>query len=376
MKFYFCEGCGRRITDAEIASGEGRDKKLKGVFCKECAVGVTTMDSLPVSDSEARRLVAKEDQKRPARRRTSASKIPAARKRSSTRLSATTVPDTTKGRSNAAVRIRVFAAIGMAVALGVGVTWLALGRNPASTKKNVNGVKKVAAKPVEKRREDGGAVSDQSNKPDNGTKDASHIESVASQPEPPTPSIEELELDPGGLDGPDPSGDNKRQDFDTPKPVPATATDPKRPSPDVAHRHVFRNGLDGVLQAVKATDFMKASARAKDMAGHDKLKDWAKAARVLPGFGKCGVLHLGVPFVPGRFQFPDDLRVHCRQLGLLADIIAKIVQLKAGAGLNQPPIATHRIGLAPSLAGRINARAETTPSFLSCNPHVIAIRRS
>jgi hypothetical protein len=38
MKFYFCETCGKRLTDAEI-----HDKQLKGVYCKECAQGVMTV---------------------------------------------------------------------------------------------------------------------------------------------------------------------------------------------------------------------------------------------------------------------------------------------------------------------------------------------
>jgi len=43
-KFYFCETCGKRITDKQILEGLGRDKKLKGVYCKDCAVGVMTME--------------------------------------------------------------------------------------------------------------------------------------------------------------------------------------------------------------------------------------------------------------------------------------------------------------------------------------------
>ena len=53
MKFYFCEGCGKRITDMDIGAGEGKDKKLKGVYCKTCAVGVMTMENLPMSDEQA-----------------------------------------------------------------------------------------------------------------------------------------------------------------------------------------------------------------------------------------------------------------------------------------------------------------------------------
>jgi serine/threonine protein kinase/formylglycine-generating enzyme required for sulfatase activity len=44
IQFYFCESCGKRITSRQIDEGEGRDKKLKGVYCKDCAVGVMTVE--------------------------------------------------------------------------------------------------------------------------------------------------------------------------------------------------------------------------------------------------------------------------------------------------------------------------------------------
>jgi uncharacterized CHY-type Zn-finger protein len=47
MKFYFCEACGKRLTEHDIEQGAARDKQLKGVFCTECAVGVTIMETLP-----------------------------------------------------------------------------------------------------------------------------------------------------------------------------------------------------------------------------------------------------------------------------------------------------------------------------------------
>jgi hypothetical protein len=39
MNFYFCETCGKRVTDAEA-----RDKKLKGIYCQACAESVMTME--------------------------------------------------------------------------------------------------------------------------------------------------------------------------------------------------------------------------------------------------------------------------------------------------------------------------------------------
>lgn len=63
MKFYFCERCGKRITDKDIAEGEGRNKKLRGVFCVECAVGVSTMDALPMDDGQAKQLLKEQTQR-------------------------------------------------------------------------------------------------------------------------------------------------------------------------------------------------------------------------------------------------------------------------------------------------------------------------
>lgn len=66
MKFYFCEKCGKRVTDDDLEHGSARDKKLRGVFCKECAEGVLTMNELPLSNEEARALLEKEKPKRPS----------------------------------------------------------------------------------------------------------------------------------------------------------------------------------------------------------------------------------------------------------------------------------------------------------------------
>ncbi len=60
-KFYFCETCGKRITDKQILDGLGRDKKLKGVYCKHCAVGVTTMEFDAISTDDLRKNMRKSD---------------------------------------------------------------------------------------------------------------------------------------------------------------------------------------------------------------------------------------------------------------------------------------------------------------------------
>ncbi len=92
MKFYFCEGCGKRITDKDIDAGLGKNKKLKGVYCKGCAAGVMTMETLPLTD-EAAQSILKSSTPSPSEprtastktrnRRTSAYSIPPAKTRSS-----------------------------------------------------------------------------------------------------------------------------------------------------------------------------------------------------------------------------------------------------------------------------------------------------
>lgn len=54
MKFYFCETCGKRITDQQVEEGSARDKKLKGVYCQECAVGVMTIEFNAITDVQLR----------------------------------------------------------------------------------------------------------------------------------------------------------------------------------------------------------------------------------------------------------------------------------------------------------------------------------
>ena len=54
MNFYFCEGCGKRITDSDLGQGRARDKQLKGMYCVTCAQGVNTMEMLPVTGVKLR----------------------------------------------------------------------------------------------------------------------------------------------------------------------------------------------------------------------------------------------------------------------------------------------------------------------------------
>jgi formylglycine-generating enzyme required for sulfatase activity len=44
MNFWFCETCGKRLTEKDLEEGAARNKKLKGVYCQQCSVGVMTME--------------------------------------------------------------------------------------------------------------------------------------------------------------------------------------------------------------------------------------------------------------------------------------------------------------------------------------------
>ena len=43
LKLYWCENCGRRLTNEDLVKGEARDKQVKGIYCKQCAPGVVTL---------------------------------------------------------------------------------------------------------------------------------------------------------------------------------------------------------------------------------------------------------------------------------------------------------------------------------------------
>lgn len=124
MKFYFCQGCGRRITEKDIAVGEGRDKKLKGVFCSECAVGVTTMESLPVTDEEAKQILDAEGQAAPSAsgtrgvRRTSGARIPPAQKGAA---SSSRMPRSAPATQDSRARFLMPAIVTIAIVVVVGL---------------------------------------------------------------------------------------------------------------------------------------------------------------------------------------------------------------------------------------------------------------
>lgn len=52
MNFFFCEKCNRRITEAELESGLAHDKKAKGVFCRQCSIGVKTSEFTAITNEQ------------------------------------------------------------------------------------------------------------------------------------------------------------------------------------------------------------------------------------------------------------------------------------------------------------------------------------
>ena len=45
------------ITENDVASGSASDKKLRGVYCLGCSGGIMTMETLPLTDEEAREVL-------------------------------------------------------------------------------------------------------------------------------------------------------------------------------------------------------------------------------------------------------------------------------------------------------------------------------
>lgn len=130
MKFYFCEACGKRVTQDDIAAGEGKDKKLRGVYCVQCAQGVTTMDNLPVSNEEARDLLQKETptqkQDQPGVKRDSRSGLKPGRKPS--RHSSKRITETPQARTSSPI---VIGAVAGGIALLLLALFLASGNRQA-----------------------------------------------------------------------------------------------------------------------------------------------------------------------------------------------------------------------------------------------------
>lgn len=159
MKFYFCQGCGKRITENQIASGQARDKKLRGVYCTACAGAVSTLDTLPLSNEEAKQLLKdKSTESEPAPQGAGPSVGELKRKRAGRRTSGVRLPKVDReagaqsGRTPAqsGPGIVPFVLMGALIALGLGVFLVVAGgdgpdRKVAAKKKSNVRVRDVSA---------------------------------------------------------------------------------------------------------------------------------------------------------------------------------------------------------------------------------------
>src|SRR5438128_2411626 len=116
MKFYYCETCGKRVTDEELASGRARDKQVKGIFCQDCKDGVSTISFTPMKESELR--PAEADEPILARPRTSPHEMAAPRSRSGI-ASATSATRKEQNERRPAKGMLPVIKAGMAIAAGI-----------------------------------------------------------------------------------------------------------------------------------------------------------------------------------------------------------------------------------------------------------------
>jgi hypothetical protein len=123
MSFYFCESCGKRVTAADLARGQGRDKQLKGVHCAACADGTQTVAFDAISQEEVWKA---EQARRQGLRRSTSTRTPAARtggaapRRGRARLGALQSHKTNAGVAWAVLAVVLFGGVGAFIAIGSG----------------------------------------------------------------------------------------------------------------------------------------------------------------------------------------------------------------------------------------------------------------
>ena len=123
MGFYFCEKCGKRVTAADLARGQGRDKQQKGVHCAACSEGTMTVAFDAISQEE----VWKEEQarrqglRRSTSTRMSAAKPAGANRRGHGRPAAFRTQKSNGGAVWAVLAIVLLGGVGAYFAVGGGV---------------------------------------------------------------------------------------------------------------------------------------------------------------------------------------------------------------------------------------------------------------
>jgi formylglycine-generating enzyme required for sulfatase activity len=119
MKFYFCETCGKRITDRQILEGLGRDKKLKGIYCKDCAVGVMTVEFAAIKEPQKLPAAAPTAPAAPARKASAIGIAPVERTRPGRPDTRIQLHETKAGKSPDRKIVALVAGIGAVVVLGL-----------------------------------------------------------------------------------------------------------------------------------------------------------------------------------------------------------------------------------------------------------------
>ncbi len=99
MKFYFCEKCGKRVTEMDIEGGSAKNKKLKGIYCTACSAGVMTMETLPMNDEEAKQLLRTHSPRTESRASRTRMKAPSARRMGESQKAGPSRPEAISGPS-------------------------------------------------------------------------------------------------------------------------------------------------------------------------------------------------------------------------------------------------------------------------------------
>ncbi len=133
MKFYFCESCGKRITEHDIDEGAAKDKKLKGVYCKGCAAGVMTLETMPLTEDKAREILKVPDsgKKRTSSRATLPAKPSSTKKSSKSSRSLQSTPAVPK--TNAVLLFSIAGGLALLIAVLL-FSFLGTSESPSQTK--------------------------------------------------------------------------------------------------------------------------------------------------------------------------------------------------------------------------------------------------
>jgi hypothetical protein len=124
MKFWFCEKCGKRVTDGDLEQGNARDKKARGMYCSDCAPGVMTVELPAIQDPVDA----------PPARRESALKVPVAKPASQPSMDAARPAHTpakkhARAESEANNTLLIGGAVAGVVVLGLALVVLGGGSN-------------------------------------------------------------------------------------------------------------------------------------------------------------------------------------------------------------------------------------------------------